>query len=211
MRLGHLRGLLILLCLVLWHGGMSAAESVDSEHWTDEYDPHFRKYTKRYFGPHFDWHWFKAQGIAESGLRSRVTSPRGARGVMQILPSTYQEIKKQNPHFKDISRPHWNIAAGIFYDRILYRRWQSLAEPERLYIAFASYNAGFTRIRRLYQRLQKSATQWQHIKPHLPSETRHYVNRIRRLKDATLRQDSKGRLKGIAAYLTVVGKPLELE
>jgi len=203
MRLNNWCGGLILLGLAFCHQAMSAEESVESEHWTNEYDQHFRKYTKRYFGPHFDWHWFKAQGIAESGLRSGVTSPRGARGVMQILPSTYKEIKTDNPHFKDISKPRWNIAAGIYYDRTLYRRWRSLDEPERLYTSFASYNAGFSRIYRLYHRTKKSATQWPQFKPHLPKETRRYVSRIRRLKDDTLRQDSSKRLKGIAAYLTV--------
>ena len=193
-------GCLILLGLGFCQKAMSMGESVDSEHWTDEYDHHFKKYTKRYFGPHFDWHWFKAQAIAESGLRSEVTSPRGAQGVMQILPSTYEEIKADNPYFKDISKPRWNIAAGIYYDRTLYRRWRSLNNPERLYTSFASYNAGFSRILRLYHRIKEPATQWPQIKSHLPKETRRYVSRIRRLKDDTVQQDS--RLKGIAAYLT---------
>ena len=209
MHASHWRSLLILLSLVIWQAGLSADESVESKHWTSEYDGHFKKYTKRYFGPHFDWHWFKAQGIAESGLRSEVTSHRGAQGIMQILPSTYEEIKGDNPHFKDISKPRWNIAAGIYYDRNLYRRWQTLNEPERLYTSFASYNAGFARIQRVYRRMQKPATQWQQIKPHLPRETRHYVRRIRDLKDDTLRQDSDRRLKGIAAYLSVAVKPEE--
>ena len=38
---------------------------VDDSHWTSKYDRHFRKYAKHYFGPHVDWRWFKAQGIAE--------------------------------------------------------------------------------------------------------------------------------------------------
>ena len=45
-------------------------QPVDSDKWTDEYDRHFRKYSKRYFGPLFDWHWFKAQAIAESNLNA---------------------------------------------------------------------------------------------------------------------------------------------
>ena len=199
MRLKLWYGCLILLGLGLCHAAMSAEESVESKHWTNDYDHHFKKYTKRYFGPHFDWHWFKAQGIAESGLRSDVTSPRGAQGVMQILPSTYEEIKASNPHFKDISKPRWNIAAGIYYDRELYRRWRALKEPERLYTVFASYNAGFSRIYRLYLRNKERATQWPQIKSHLPRETRRYVSRIRRLKDDTAQRDI--RLKGIAAYL----------
>ena len=54
----------------------------------DDYDRLFRKYTKHYFGPHFDWRWFKAQGIAESGLRPNAHSSAGAKGIMQILPAT---------------------------------------------------------------------------------------------------------------------------
>ena len=30
-----------------------------------KYDQYFSKYSKRYFGPGFDWHLFKAQAIAE--------------------------------------------------------------------------------------------------------------------------------------------------
>ncbi|MDH5446949.1 MAG: transglycosylase SLT domain-containing protein [Gammaproteobacteria bacterium] len=201
--------LLLLLGLLASPTAMAAEERVDSEHWTNDYDGHFKKYTKRYFGPHFDWHWFKAQGIAESGLRSNVTSHAGARGVMQILPTTYDEIKDKNPHFRDISKPRWNIAAGIYYDRQLYRRWNTLTEPERLYTVFASYNAGYNRIRRIYQRLNKSDSKWQHIHPRLPKETRGYVKRIRKLKDDTRRQDSEGRLKGIANYFNVASRSEE--
>ena len=46
--------------------------TVHSDNWTDEYDRHFKKYSKRYFGPLFDWHWFKAQSIAESNLKKIV-------------------------------------------------------------------------------------------------------------------------------------------
>ena len=60
---------------------------VKDAHWTDEYDPLFRKYTKHDFGAHFDWHWSRAQGIAESGLDPAARSLAGARGIMQILPS----------------------------------------------------------------------------------------------------------------------------
>ncbi len=34
---------------------------VDSDRWSKQYDPIFKKYTKRYFGPFFDWRWFKSQ------------------------------------------------------------------------------------------------------------------------------------------------------
>src|SRR6266568_986457 len=56
---------------------------------SERYDPTFRKYTKRFFGPAFDWKYFKAQGFAESGLKADAQSWVGARGVMQLMPSTY--------------------------------------------------------------------------------------------------------------------------
>lgn len=152
--------------------------------WPDEYDQHFRKYSKHYFGPGFDWRWFKAQAIAESGLKARARSKSGARGIMQILPGTYREIQEENPHLKDIDSPRWNIAAGIYYDRLLYKRWQSPPPgEERLYFAFGSYNAGYTRIKNTLKKVGPPATTWENVEYHVPGQTRHYVRRIRGLMD----------------------------
>ena len=52
----------------------------------------FQKYAKRYFGPAFDWGFFKAQGMSESGLDTAARSRAGARGIMQLMPSTFQAI-----------------------------------------------------------------------------------------------------------------------
>src|SRR3954468_10049882 len=83
---------------------------------SERYDPTFKKYSKRYFGPAFDWRYFKAQGFAESGLDSSAKSWVGARGVMQLMPSTYREIASHRPDFGTIDQPEWNIAAGIMHD-----------------------------------------------------------------------------------------------
>ena len=45
-----------------------AAEERQTRRATERFDPIFKKYTKRYFGVGTDWHWFKAQGMAESDL-----------------------------------------------------------------------------------------------------------------------------------------------
>jgi membrane-bound lytic murein transglycosylase F len=57
-----------------------------------KYDKYFLKYSKRYFGPGFDWHYFKAQAVAESRLQADARSRVGAVGVMQIMPRTFEEI-----------------------------------------------------------------------------------------------------------------------
>jgi len=158
-------------------------KSVYSKAWDSQYDGHFRKYTKRYFGPNIDWHWFKAQGIAESSLRPNAKSSAGARGIMQILPSTYEEIRQKNPHFKHIDDPRWNIAAAIYYDRKMYKKWQKRLHltDARLAFTFASYNAGYGNISKAHRAALKSGKRgqaWKDVAPHSPRETRRYVRRI---------------------------------
>ena len=110
---------------------------------TDKYDAWFRKYTKRYFGVGFDWKLFKAQGMAESGLSPTAKSWVGARGIMQLMPSTYGQIKTALPQFGAIDNPEWNIAAGILHDRDLWTLWRdSVPDDDRWRFMFAGYNAG---------------------------------------------------------------------
>jgi membrane-bound lytic murein transglycosylase F len=157
---------------------------VNHKHWSDNYDRFFKKYSKHYFGVGFDWRWFKAQGIAESGLQPDAISSSGARGIMQIVPTTFAEIQASNPGYLDIDDPQWNIAAAIYYDRRLYRRWnKQLPGDQLLDFTFASYNAGFSRIQRARKKAggEAAARAWKRVAPFSPPETRNYVQRIRGL------------------------------
>lgn len=155
---------------------------------SERYDPAFRKYTKRYFGPAFDWRYFKAQGFAESGLKANATSWVGARGVMQLMPSTYQEIASRRPEFGPIDQPEWNIAAGIMHDRYLWNLWlKTVPDDERHHFMFASYNAGEGTINRAFAvaKSKGSLPAWSSIELIAPSvqrwrysETLGYVRRI---------------------------------
>ena len=193
------------LLLLFSMAGSAMAQPV----WSDEYDALFSKYSKRYFGAHFDWHWFKAQAIAESGLTPSARSPVGAQGIMQIMPTTYNEIKDSNPHFGDISAPRWNIAAGIYYNRILFRKWQdTLSEQERLLLTFASYNAGLGSIRKAFKRTPPPVSQWDDVAPKTPRETQGYVKRIRKLRKAELLRRLPSE-RGIAGKLKEENNPRE--
>ena len=152
------------------------------------YDPIFRKYTKRFFGPAFDWRYFKAQGFAESGLKATAQSWVGARGVMQLMPSTYHDIASHRPEFGTIDQPEWNIAAGIMHDHYLWELWQhEVPENERHRFMFASYNAGegtITRARAV-ARTKLGDPAWVNIEQVAPTvqrwrytETLGYVRRI---------------------------------
>lgn len=178
-------GHLVWLALPALVFAAAADPGVRDKVWTGKYDQHFRKYAKHYFGPHVDWHWFKAQAITESNLDPVARGPAGGRGIMQVLPSTFAEIKGRNPHFLNIDEPRWNIAAGIYYDRQMYRQWnRDLPFDERLAFAFGSYNAGPGRILKAYKRVKTEkgeVREWSEVAPHAPGVTRHYVKRIRGL------------------------------
>ncbi|MFC1562732.1 transglycosylase SLT domain-containing protein [candidate division KSB1 bacterium] len=139
---------------------------LESKHWTTKYDDHFRKYSKRFFGVGFDWRWFKAQAIAESGLKEDAKSWVNAKGIMQLMPRTFEEIKKKNPSFVNVNEPRWNIAAGIYYDNQQYGRWKNLSFTHRIKFTFASYNAGYSTIHRA-QNMSKiegfDGNAWNHI------------------------------------------------
>ncbi len=177
------KSLLLWLLLSVLGSGSALADgmTLSDSRWSVEFDEAFQKYAARYFGPGFDWRWFKAQAIAESGLNPQAVSQAGARGLMQLLPSTYGDIRREQSHFGELGEPRWNIAGGIYYDRMLFRKWSDLPEQERLYFALASYNAGYARIRRAYNRTPGEVKGWEQVKHHVPAETRGYVARIRRL------------------------------
>ena len=110
---------------------------------TDRYDSYFKKYAKRYFGAGFDWKLFKAQGMAESGLSPTAKSWVGARGIMQLMPSTYHDISSHRPEMTAIDDPQWNIAAGIMHDRDMWTLWKdSVPDDDRWRFMFGGYNAG---------------------------------------------------------------------
>ena len=174
-------------------------ERVWDKRWTTQFDPQFRKHSKHYFGPAFDWRWFKSQAIAESTLRADARSKTGAVGLMQIQPATFAEIKKKNPHFKDIATPRWNIAAGIYYDRQLYKRWQSkgISPPHRLDFSLGAYNAGFVGILRAIKKSPEQKKRealvkvsWPSVERFVPTETKAYVSKINRLMGQPIAQNS---------------------
>jgi len=162
---------------------------VTSKNWTNKYDRYFKKYTKRYFGAGFDWRWFKAQAIAESNLNNRAKSWVNAKGIMQIMPKTFHEIKKKNPSFININQPRWNIAAGIYYDKTLYRKWKApRPHKDLMSFTFASYNAGFSTLLKAQKACKKSGLDenlWRSIEFVAPKvhnwrhkETLAYVDKI---------------------------------
>lgn len=164
-----------------------AVFDLESPAWTREYDPLFQQYSAEFFGPAVDWRVFKLQAIAESGLRHKARHKGGARGLMQVMPATFHEIKTRHVDLrgKSLYSPRWNIAAGISYNRYLYGRWgDRFSGRDRLAMMLASYNAGYSRVLKAVtkakgKRSSKHADlNWDQVKPYVPQETRKYVRRI---------------------------------
>ena len=159
-----------------------------------KYDRYFSKYSKRFFGPLLDWRYFKAQAIAESRLEANATSRVGAVGLMQIMPKTYREIRRQNAAIRGPrEHPRWNIAAGIYYDRKMWKLWQAKRPfQDRLDFMFGSFNAGKGNILKAQKHAQRRGLNenlWASIELVLPAitgkrsnETITYVNRIQTIK-----------------------------
>ena len=101
--------------------------------------------------------WIRAVMQAESGGDVRAVSPKGAMGLMQIMPETWATLRLRYGLGADPFDPHDNIIAGAAYLRELHDRYGS---PGFL----AAYNAGQARYEDHLATGQP-----------LPAETRAYV------------------------------------
>lgn len=80
-------------------------------------------------------HWIRAVLDVESAGNARAKSPKGAMGLMQIMPDTWAELRLRYGLGDDPYDPHDNILAGSAYLRELHDRYGSPA-------FLAAYNAG---------------------------------------------------------------------
>jgi membrane-bound lytic murein transglycosylase F len=92
-----------------------------------------------------DWRLVLAVMKQESRFASNAESKAGAKGLMQIMPVTGEEVSRKLD-LVDVYKPANNIHGGIYYLRRLYDRFRGNDETDRLKLALAAYNAGYSRI-----------------------------------------------------------------
>lgn len=107
--------------------------------------------------------WITAVMRAESQGDASAVSPKGAMGLMQIMPNTWRELRAALNLGADPYDPHDNIMAGAAYLRWLHDRYGDAG-------FLAAYNAGPGR----YEQLLTAGKM-------LPDETRKYVAKVIRL------------------------------
>jgi soluble lytic murein transglycosylase-like protein len=100
----------------------------------------------------------------ESGFNPYARSPKGALGLMQLMPATIQQFGVANPF-----NPVDNVRAGVAYLRRLLDRYENNEE-----LALAAYNAGPTAVDK----------HGQAIPPY--RETKDYVARVNQMAGRTI-------------------------
>ena len=80
----------------------------------------------------------KAVALVESGFNTGAVSPKGARGLMQLMPATAKSYGVDDPH-----DPHQNLRAGANHLRTLLDEFDG-----DLRLALAAANAGSGAVRR---------------------------------------------------------------
>jgi len=75
--------------------------------------------------------------MAESGYNPNAISNKGAKGLMQLMPSTAQALGVE-----DVFNPQQNISGGVRYFKKLVNRFDG-----DIKLALAAYNAGSKKVR----------------------------------------------------------------
>jgi soluble lytic murein transglycosylase len=112
----------------------------------------------------------------ESRFRDQ-TSHAGAKGLMQILPSTAHDIARKSGGTAfvqgDLANPQVNISYGSFYLRYLLQRYGG-----NEVLAIAAYNAGEGRVDQWIFDARHKGEAFDRAR-HIPfPETRHYVQQV---------------------------------
>lgn len=121
---------------------------------------------------------------AESAYHSDAISPKGAIGLMQLLPATAARFGKQN-----LMEPQENLQAGAAYLRQLIDQFDG-----RLDLAIAGYNAG-----------EGAVTRYKNSIPPYP-ETQGYVRRVLNYYQQLQQQGIK--LAAVAPVTTAINAPM---
>jgi len=114
----------------------------------------------------FDWRLIAAQIYQESHLNPWAKSRAGARGLMQILPSTARGLG-----VTDLFDPVQNINGGVQHLKILYDMYDKAEGNDRLLIALAAYNTGQGHIydaRKLARKKGLDPNKWESLAQTLP-------------------------------------------
>ena len=132
-----------------------------------KYGPLIQKASDKY---KVDYSLVKAVIKAESNFNHKAVSPKGAQGLMQLMPKTASILQ-----VRDSFEPESNIEGGVKYLRYLMNVYNG-----HLPLALAAYNAG-----------EKAVARYGGIPPY--AETQGYVRRVMALYKQYSKEPKEGR------------------
>lgn len=166
-----MRYLILLLPVLMFSSGLKISK----------HDLHFKKEYNKYFFMYshiYDWKLIKAQAYQESRFKDNAVSPVGARGIMQIMPGTFDQISRElsikggNPFDSSLG-----ITMGVYYDYKMFKIWKSERTVESKFkLMLASYNAGAGHLLNSQKKCSKvylKCNEYENIIEFLPSITGH--------------------------------------
>lgn len=153
------------------------------------YDSLFRKYAAE-LG--WDWRMLAAVVYQESKFSINTSSHRGARGLMQVMPSTAKYYGIDN-----LLDPDKNLKAGTSHLKRLQRMFDKceMDDVEKIKFTLAAYNAGEGRIadcRRFAEAKSADSNSWDEI-----------VNLIPLMREDSIREEESVKLGKFQGYETI--------
>jgi membrane-bound lytic murein transglycosylase F len=112
------------------------------------------------------WRLLAALGYQESRWRPSAVSPRGAQGLMMLMPQTATKMGVKNVFEADE-----NILGGARYLAYMKERIpRRIQDPDRTWMAMAAYNIGIGHLedaRIITQMRKKNPDRWSDVRPNL--------------------------------------------
>jgi membrane-bound lytic murein transglycosylase F len=112
------------------------------------------------------WRMLAALGYQESRWRPAAVSPRGAQGVMMLMPLTARKMGVDN-----VFSPDENILGGAKYLAYMKERIpKRITDPDRTWLAIAAYNIGIGHLedaRIITQMRKKNPDRWSDVRANL--------------------------------------------
>ena len=114
-----------------------------------------------------NWRMLAALGYQESRWRPAAVSPKGAQGVMMLMPQTATKMGVKN-----VFSPDENILGGSRYLAYMKERIpKRIRDPDRTLLAMAAYNMGIGHLedaRIITQMRKKNPDSWADVRANLP-------------------------------------------
>lgn len=171
--------------------------------------PEFQDWFQQEAAEHdLDWRLLAAIGYQESLWDPKAKSPTGVRGLMMLTQNTAKLVK-----IKNRLDPQQSIRGGaIYFKRVLEKIPERIPQPDRTWLALASYNVGFGHLedaRKITESTGGDPDKWIDVKESLPllarkkwyKNTRHgyargwepvkYVENIRKYYDLLVWMDDR--------------------